>query len=111
MTTSTSQAMPMQDSSLAHLLYGLMTGFPLLLLPVLLSLLINLSQKRQQLNELVGSHLKWQRFSIIGLLMMLAIAYAIPAFWPSVSLGLAALVWFVLRLVKGWLSLADGRII
>lgn len=109
MTTSTSQALPIQDSSLAHLLYGLMTGFPLLLVPVLLSLSINLAQGREQMNELLATHLNWQRFSIIGLLAMLTIAYFIPPFWPSISLGIAALVWFSLRLVKGWLSLVDGR--
>ncbi|MCL1096647.1 hypothetical protein [Shewanella gelidii] len=111
MNSSTSQAIPMEDPSLGHLLYGLMTGFPLLLLPVFLSLTINLSQRQNDVGELIATHLKWQKHSIAGLMVMLVLAYVLPQFWLSIVLATTAFTWFTLRIVKGWLSLADGRLI
>ncbi|AAN54430.1 hypothetical protein HRJ35_08930 [Shewanella oneidensis MR-1] len=108
MTTTTTYAAKIEDRSLGHLLYALMSGFPLLLLPVLLSLFINLSQRHTQGNALLASHLRWQRYSTIMFLTLLVLGYCLPITWLSLSIYLFGIIWFCHRIIKGWLSLLDG---
>lgn len=110
MASSThSEALPLEDKSLAHMLYGLMACFPILLLPAVLSLLINLNQRSNTLSSVLASHLKWQRWSTITMLLIVAVGYLSSQFWLSVSLYILAAVWFSGRIVKGWLSLIEGQ--
>lgn len=108
MTTTTTYAAKIEDRSLGHLLYALMSGFPLLLLPVLLSLFINLSQRHTQGNVLLASHLRWQRQSNMIFLGLLILGYCLPIIWLSLSIYLFGIIWFCHRIIKGWLSLLDG---
>ncbi|NMH64769.1 hypothetical protein [Shewanella salipaludis] len=108
MTSTTGYDAQLEDRSLGYLLYGLMSGFPLLLIPVLLSLLINLTQKQEELSPLLASHLRWQRQANMGLFLLLALGYWLPQLWLSLLVYLMALGWFCYRLLKGWLSLLDG---
>lgn len=108
MTTTTTYAAKIEDRSLGHLLYALMLGFPLLLLPVLLSLFINLSQRQMLSNGLLASHLRWQRRSNLTFLGLLVIGYWVSITWISLSIYFLAIIWFCYRILKGWLSLLDG---
>ncbi|BDA61549.1 hypothetical protein [Shewanella xiamenensis] len=108
MTTTTTYAAKIEDRSLGHLLYALMSGFPLLLLPVLLSLFINLSQRHFQGNAVLASHLRWQRHSNMIFLGLLILGYCLPITWLSLSIYLFGIIWFCHRIIKGWLSLLDG---
>lgn len=100
-----------EDTSLGHFLYGLLAAFPLLLLPSLLSLLINMLQREANLGEVLKSHLGWQRRSMFGLLAVLLLGYSLEAVWASMTLYLLGTLWFTARLFKGWLSLLEGRTI
>ena len=108
MTTTTTYAAKIEDRSLGHLLYALMSGFPLLLLPVLLSLFINLSQRHSQGNAVLASHLRWQRHSNMIFLGLLILGYCLPITWLSLSIYLFGIILFCHRIIKGWLSLLDG---
>lgn len=108
MTTTTTYAAKIEDRSLGHLLYALMSGFPLLLLPVLLSLFINVSQRHTLNNELLASHLRWQRHSNIIFIGLLVLGYWVPVTWLSLSIYLFGIIWFCHRILKGWLTLLDG---
>ncbi len=108
MTTTTTYAAKIEDRSLGHLLYALMSCFPLLLLPVLLSLFINLSQRHSQGNAVLASHLRWQRHSNMIFLGLLILGYCLPITWLSLSIYLFGIIWFCHRIIKGWLSLLDG---
>ncbi|MDR6963245.1 hypothetical protein [Shewanella putrefaciens] len=108
MTTTTTYAAKIEDRSLGHLLYALMSGFPLLLLPVLLSLFINLSQRQSHGNALLVSHLRWQRHSNLIFIGLLVLGYWVPITWLSLSIYLFGIIWFCNRIIKGWLGLIDG---
>ncbi|SUI63405.1 Predicted membrane protein [Shewanella putrefaciens] len=108
MTTTTTYAAKIEDRSLGHLLYALMSGFPLLLLPVLLSLFINLSQRQSHGNALLVSHLRWQRHSNLIFIGLLVLGYWLPITWLSLSIYLFGIIWFCHRIIKGWLGLIDG---
>ncbi len=86
-----------------------MCAFPLFFLPVILSLLINLSQRQVAPLSLLGSHLRWQRRSIMGLALLLAMGYWVNPLWLSLSLCALGVIWFSYRIFKGWLSLTDGQ--
>ncbi|MCK8043648.1 hypothetical protein MSG37_02020 [Shewanella sp. 1CM18E] len=126
-STLHSQPLALEDKSLAHLLYGMMACFPLFLVPAALSLLINIYQPQSQWlslsstqsksesapqpNSLIASHLRWQRWSLIGMFAVMFVAYLINTQWLSTTLYVAAAVWFSGRVFKGWLSLIEGRTI
>lgn len=98
-----------EDTSLGHFLYGLLAGFPLLLLPSLFSLLINMTQREASMGEVLKSHLAWQRHSMFGLLAVLLLGYSLNATWASMALYLLGALWFSTRVIKGWLSLLEGQ--
>ncbi|MCL1123076.1 hypothetical protein [Shewanella surugensis] len=98
-----------EDTSLGHFLYGLLAAFPLLLLPSLFSLLINMLQREAGMGDVLKSHLGWQRRSMFGLLAVLLLGYSLTVTWASMTLYLLGTVWFTARLFKGWLSLLEGR--
>lgn len=105
---TTTCAAKIEDRSLGHLLYALMLAFPLLLLPTLLSLFINLAQKHESTPPLLASHLRWQRHSNVAFLSLLILGYVVPIVGLSLSIYLFALIWFCHRIIKGWLNLLDG---
>ncbi|WP_394200119.1 hypothetical protein [Shewanella waksmanii] len=108
LTTSSGNAV-INDLSLGHLLYGLMAAFPVLFLPPLVSLMINYCQKPSLVGEILYSHIRWQRWSIVATLAMLAVSYILPLVWLSYGLASLALLWYCHRLVKGWLVLIEGK--
>ena len=108
MISTTSQRLAIDDPSLAHLLYALMTAFPLLFLPTLLGLIINLGQKSSSAGALVSSHLRWQRRSTIGFLVLGGVGFTLSQIWLSAIIYLIATLWFCHRILKGWLNLTDG---
>ncbi|MBR9726665.1 hypothetical protein ACFOD0_07220 [Shewanella intestini] len=97
-----------QDKSLGHLLYGLMSAFPLFFIPVLMSLWLNIIQRNIPNDSLLFNHLRWQKVSIIGLASAFLVGYLSTGFWFSVPCYLLGMVWFSYRIFKGWLSLHDG---
>lgn len=103
--STTDNALP-EDVSPAHLLYGLMSAFALAFVPVVLALIINLSQKAS--GAVLSSHLRWQRWSMLGFLGTCVLAWFIPQAWLALTLVTLAMLWFANRIVKGWLRLADG---
>ncbi|QSX34728.1 hypothetical protein JYB87_05685 [Shewanella avicenniae] len=108
MTGTPSHAIHAEDRSIGHFLYALMCAFPLFLLPVVLSLAINLNQKQFTAVSLMGRHLRWQRHSILGLLALCALGYWSNIGWLSLTFFALGVIWFSYRVFKGWLSLADG---
>ncbi|WOT04319.1 hypothetical protein [Shewanella youngdeokensis] len=109
--TTHSNALPLEDKSLAHMLYGLMACFPIILLPAILSLFINLHQRQNALSTMLNSHLRWQRWSILGMLLTMLVGYLTYQPWLSAALYIAGAIWFSGRIFKGWLSLIEGRCI
>lgn len=108
MISTTSHRLTIDDPSLAHLLYALMTAFPLFFLPTLLGLIINLGQKSSSAGVLVSSHLRWQRRSTIGFMVLGGVGFSLSQIWLSAIIYLIATLWFCHRILKGWLNLTDG---
>ncbi|GIU42046.1 hypothetical protein TUM4438_07740 [Shewanella sairae] len=108
-STLHSQPLALEDKSLAHLLYGLMACFPLFLVPAALSLLINFYQPQHHPDSALAVHLRWQRWSLVGMFTIMLIGYLVSSQWLSTTLYVAAAVWFIGRVFKGWLSLIEGR--
>jgi len=111
MISTTLNRTGIDDPCLAHFLYALMSAFPILLLPTLLGLVINLGQKSEDGQSIIGSHLRWQRHSMIGFIVMGGIGFSLTPTWLSFVTCLLATLWFCNRIVKGWLNLTDGAAI
>lgn len=108
MGLTTTKNLVNEDLSPAHLLYGLMSAFALFLLPLFFAFLINITQPKS-FGTLLDNHLRWQRYSILLFLMGCTIAYLIPTYWVSLWVFALSIIWFVHRIVKGWISLVDGQ--
>ncbi|QYK00629.1 hypothetical protein [Shewanella psychrotolerans] len=109
MISTTSSRIALDDHSLGHLLYGLMLAFPLFLLPPILGLVINCSQKSHKMSQLLYSHIRWQRWSIVTMLSLLVLAYIVSQTWLAITLVVLSLFWFCHRTIKGWMALVDGQ--
>ncbi|MBE7215314.1 hypothetical protein MK852_19600 [Shewanella benthica] len=108
MISTTSERVSVDDPSLAHFLYALMSAFPIFFLPTLVGLFINLGQRTSCSGEMISSHLRWQRHSIIGFMLMGGIGLSLTQIWLSSIVYSIAIIWFCHRIVKGWLNLTDG---
>jgi uncharacterized membrane protein len=108
MSASNADVYMTEDVTLAHLLYGLMSAFPLFFMPVLISLWLNLSQKHVIADTLLASHLRWQKQSIFGVIPIMLLGYLAGTLWLSLSIYTLGVSWFCYRIFKGWLSLHDG---
>ncbi|QLE84614.1 MULTISPECIES: hypothetical protein [Shewanella] len=108
LSTSSGNAV-INDLSLGHLLYGLMAAFPVFFLPPLLSLVINYGQKPALMDEVLYTHIRWQRWSIVATLAMLAVSYIVPLVWLSIAMAAVAMLWYCHRVLKGWLLLVEGK--
>ncbi|MCF1439809.1 MAG: hypothetical protein LPD71_14030, partial [Shewanella sp.] len=84
----------------------LMSAFALAGLPVILALVINLSQ--HPVGNLLGSHIRWQRLSIMGFLGAGILAWLLPQAWLAMTVVTLTVLWFANRIIKGWLRLVDG---
>lgn len=111
MISTDSQRVSVDDPSLAHLLYALMSAFPILLLPTLVGLCINLGQKTSCSDTMLTSHLRWQRRSIVGFILMASVGLLLTQSWLSLLICSVATLWFCHRILKGWLNLSDGMAI
>ncbi|GIU24941.1 hypothetical protein TUM4644_19840 [Shewanella colwelliana] len=111
MHSTTSPSVAIDDHSLGHLLYAMMAAFPLLLLPPLLGLLINVTQKRDHMSPLLYSHIRWQRWSIVTMLSIIILATMVTQVWIAICLVILGALWFCHRIIKGWLQLLDGQTI
>lgn len=103
--SSTGNMLP-EDVSPAHLMYGMMSAFALAFIPVLLALVINFSQHGS--GVVMRSHIKWQRWSMLVFLSLSILAWLLPQGWMGLGVFGVAVVWFVHRIIKGWMALADG---
>ncbi|MEI6859366.1 MAG: hypothetical protein V5788_06225 [Shewanella sp.] len=108
MISTTSARVSADDPSLTHFLYALMSAFPIFLLPTLVGLFINLGQRTSCSGPMISSHLRWQRHSIIGFMLMGGVGLSLTHIWLSSFIYLVAIVWFCHRIIKGWLNLTDG---
>lgn len=108
MSASNADVYMTEDVTLAHLLYGLMSAFPLFFMPVIVSFWLNMSQKYVVADTLLASHLRWQKQSILGVIPVLALGYFVGPLWLSMAVYSLGISWFCYRIFKGWLSLHDG---
>lgn len=109
MTYTTAENLQLEDVSPAYLIYGLMSAFALLFVPVLLALIINLSQGNR--GKLLSNHIKWQRWSILLFLLATSVCWSVPQLWLASSIFALASLWFVSRIIRGWMRLTDGQMI
>lgn len=108
MNITTPDRMITKDPSLVHLQYALMSAFPLLLLPLFVALIVNIIQKPLQFSDLIASHLRWQRNSMLCFLILAFCCTQLSELWISLTLLGVTCLWFCHRVLKGWLSLTDG---
>lgn len=97
------------DRSLGNITYGLYSGavvFPVL---AVAAVIIDYIKRSEVRGTLLESHFNWQirtfwfmlLWSVIGgLLCLIIVGWAVLA---------AAGIWYIYRVVKGWLRLSEGR--
>ena len=101
---------------LTHVVYGLLAlGFALAGITGLLAIIavvINYVKLDAVKGTWLESHFRWQIrtfwFSLLWLLVGWIFIFTVILFFLAFVVWGVAAIWFVYRIVKGWLSLADG---
>jgi uncharacterized membrane protein len=98
-----------QAKNITMLVYGLQAASFFFGITAIAAVIINYIKKDDVLNTWLASHFRWQIrtfwFGLLwgaigGLTIIVGVGFAV--------LGVAA-VWFIYRIVKGWLRLSEGK--
>lgn len=94
---------------LAHVVYALQALFFLTAITPVIGVVINYVRQEEAQGTLYESHFRWQiRTFWYGLLWSVigAVTFFIVIGW---GILLAATVWYIYRIVKGWLRLVESK--
>jgi uncharacterized membrane protein len=97
------------DKTLTTVIYALYAASLLLGITCLVAIVMNYVKRDDVAGTYLESHFRWQirtfwfalLWSVIGVLTMVLMVGFVVLF--------ANLVWFIYRIVKGWLNLNDGK--
>ncbi len=109
MTDLTDNAPKEADKTLTHVIYGLYAASLLVGITGLVAIVLNYVKRDDVAGTLLESHFRWQirtfwyslLWAFVGLLTFLILIG-----WVIL---IADLVWFIYRIVLGWLRLNDGK--
>jgi uncharacterized membrane protein len=97
------------DNTIAHLVYGLQAASFLSGITSIVGVILNYARRGQVAGTWLESHFTWQiRTFWYSLLWGLA-GLSTLAFFVGYLILLAATLWAIYRIAKGWLNLTDGR--
>ena len=97
------------DKSLGHVTYALYAASLMIGLTALIAIIINYVKREDVRGTLLESHFRWQmRTFWFGMLWGLigGCTVLLVVGWPIL---IANWIWWVYRVVKGWLHLNDGK--
>lgn len=103
---------PMQDSrkSLTTAIYALYAASPLVGgVTGLVAVILNYLKRDEVRGTWLESHFRWQMQTFWISLVLGIVAFATFLIGIGIVIGIGSFVWFVYRIVKGWLALSENR--
>lgn len=94
---------------ITHLVYALQAASFLFGITAIAGIVLNYIKRAETRGTWLESHFRWQIRTFWFGLLWTVLALATLVVGIGVLVGLAATVWLVYRIVKGWVFLRDGR--
>ncbi|MCL2298174.1 MAG: hypothetical protein FWC38_03895 [Proteobacteria bacterium] len=108
--------------NITTIIYALYALAPLIPLTVIVAIVMNYVKKDDMKGTLYESHFRWQinTFWFALLWSLLSILLALPLivlfllgmvflYWPAFFFLIVVFIWYVYRIVKGWLRLTEKK--
>ncbi len=98
-----------EAKKLATIVYLLQALSLLIGVTLIAAIIINYLKKQEVAGTFVESHFRWQIRTFWYVLLWSVIGGVTSVFGIGVLILLAAAVWFIYRIVRGWLQLNDNK--
>jgi uncharacterized membrane protein len=98
-----------QNKSLTQIIYGLHAASILVGVTYIVAVIVNYVKRDEVAGTWLESHFTWQIRTFWYSLLYYVIGIATAWFLVGIPILIAAFVWFVYRIVKGWLRLNEGK--
>jgi uncharacterized membrane protein len=98
------------NKNITQLIYGLYAASIIVLVTSIVAIILNYVKRDDVVNTIYESHFRWQIRTFWFSLLWCFVAFAsfITIVGPFI-IGSFAFIWFVYRIVKGWLRLTEGK--
>ena len=90
-------------------IYALQAAALLLPITLVVAVVVNYVKREDVADTWLASHFRWQIRTFWFLLLWLALGVVLSVILIGELVLFAAAVWFIYRVVKGWLRLSEGR--
>lgn len=95
--------------TITHVIYGLYASSLLFVLPFFIAIVINYVKKGDASGTFIESHFKWQIRTFWFSLLWFVIGIASALIFIGYLIIFANFIWFIYRIVKGWLRLTENK--
>lgn len=102
-------SMPANDRLAIHIVYALYAATVVSGFPGMLGVLLAYLKRDEVAGSALESHVTWQLRTFWLWLIMWMVGFAGLIVFVGWFMLIAAQVWLIYRIIKGWLLLADGR--
>jgi len=100
---------PKQLTTSAHIIYGLYAASLIVGITALVGVIFCYAKRADAAGTWLESHIQWMiRTFWISLLIAIVAVLTIWILGLGALIGLAGMVWFIFRIVKGWMKANEG---
>lgn len=95
--------------TLTHVVYGLQAASLIIGVTLIIALIINYVKRSEVKGTWLETHFKWQIRTFWWSLLWGIVGFVSFYFLIGIPIVIAAGIWFIYRIVKGWLRLNDQK--
>ncbi|NWF36186.1 hypothetical protein [Mariprofundus sp. KV] len=112
---SVDQAQQLEDAEaksnkkITMIVYALQAAGVLLLVPIIAAVIVNYMRKDDVQGTWLESHFRWQIRTFWFYLLWTVIGFATLFIVVGMVVLVAASVWYIYRIAKGWMRFSDGK--
>lgn len=109
MSTESTPAQAEANKTITHVIYGLYAGSLLVGFTYIVAIILNYVKRDDVVGTLYESHFRWQMRTFWFSLLWSVIGVCTAWFIVGIPVLIAAGIWFIYRIVKGWLRLSESK--
>jgi len=98
------------NKNITQVIYGLYAASLIVGVTYIVAIVLNYVKREDVVGTMYESHFRWQiRTFWFSLLWSVVGAILLVAFGLGILVWIASGIWFIYRIVKGWLRLSEGK--
>ena len=95
--------------TITNVVYGLQAASFLFLITIIPAVIINYVKLDDVDNDLIASHFRWQIRTFWFFILWITVGGLLSFVFIGVGVIAVACIWFMYRIIKGWLRLTEGK--